>query len=81
MASPRWRFYGLGRGLGSNEKVEMTLCTKLGEGHMGLIYFSPLALFDMRRPRAHRGPAFEPRSVVAHVKLGNYRFVTQHGAL
>ena len=38
MASPRWRFYGLGRGLGSNEKVEMTLSARLGEGRMGLIY-------------------------------------------
>ena len=38
MASPRWRFCGLGRGLGSNEKVEMTLSTRLGEGLMGLIY-------------------------------------------
>ena len=38
MASPRWRFYGLDRGLGSNEKVEMILSTRLGEGHMGLIY-------------------------------------------
>ena len=37
MVSPRWRFYGLGRGLGSNEKVEMTLSAKLGEGRMGLI--------------------------------------------
>ena len=25
LASPRWRFCGFGRGLGSNEKVEMTL--------------------------------------------------------
>ena len=42
LASPRWRFYGLGRGLGSNEKVEMTLSARLGEGRMGLIYvFSP----------------------------------------
>ena len=43
-ASPRWRFCGLGRGLGSNEKVEMTypLWGKLGEGHTGLIcVFSP----------------------------------------
>ena len=38
MASPRWRFYGLGRVLGSNEKVEMTLSARLGEGRMGLIY-------------------------------------------
>ena len=37
MAFPRWRFYGLGRGLGSNEKVEMTLSARLGEGRMGLI--------------------------------------------
>ena len=37
MASPRWRFCGLGRGLGSNEKVEMTLSARLGEGHMRLI--------------------------------------------
>ena len=37
MASPQWRFYGLGRGLGSNEKVEMTLSTRLGEGRTGLI--------------------------------------------
>jgi len=37
MASPRWRFYGLGRGLGSNKKVEMTQSTRLGEGCMGLI--------------------------------------------
>ena len=37
MASPRWRFYGFGRGLGSNEKVEMTLSARLGEDRMGLI--------------------------------------------
>ena len=37
MASPRWRFYGLGTGLGSNKKVEMTLSARLGEGRMGLI--------------------------------------------
>ena len=36
--SPRWRFCGLGKGLGSNEKVEMTLSTRLGEGRTGLIY-------------------------------------------
>ena len=44
LASPRWRFYGLSRDLGSNEKVEMTLSARLGEGHMGLIYVFPLAL-------------------------------------
>ena len=38
MASPRWRFCGLGKGLGSNEKVEMTLSARLGEGRTGLIY-------------------------------------------
>ena len=38
MASPQWRFCGLGRGLGSNEKVEMTLSVRLGEGCTGLIY-------------------------------------------
>ena len=38
MASPRWRFCGLGRGLGLNEKVKMTLSVILGEGRMGLIY-------------------------------------------
>ena len=37
MASSRWRFYGLDRDLGSNEKVEMTLSTRLGEGRTGLI--------------------------------------------
>ena len=30
--------------------------------------FSPLALFDMKRPRALRGSAFEPRSVAAHIE-------------
>ena len=35
MASPRWRFCGLGRGLGSNEKVEMTL-SALGPMGRGL---------------------------------------------
>ena len=30
--------------------------------------FSPLALFDARQPRALRGPAFEPRSVVARIE-------------
>ena len=29
---------GLVRGLGSNEKVEMTQSTRPGEGRMGLIY-------------------------------------------
>ena len=38
MASPRWRFYGLGRGLGSNEKDEMTRSTGPGEGRTVLIY-------------------------------------------
>ena len=37
MASPQWRFCGLGRGLGSNKKVEMTLSARLGEGRTGLI--------------------------------------------
>ena len=44
MASPRWRFYGFGRGLGSNKKVEMTLSARLGEGLTGLICVFPLAL-------------------------------------
>ena len=39
LASPRWRFCGLGRGLGSNKKVEMTLSARLGEGRTGLICF------------------------------------------
>ena len=43
-ASPRWRFCGLGRGLGSNKKVEMTLSARLGEGHIRLISVFPLAL-------------------------------------
>ena len=30
--------------------------------------FLPWLLFDMGRPRALRGPAFEPRSVIAHVE-------------
>ena len=38
MASPRWRFCGLGIGLGSNEKVKMTLSARLDEGRTGLIY-------------------------------------------
>ena len=35
LASPRWRFYGFGRGLGSNEKVKMTL-SALGQTERGL---------------------------------------------
>ena len=57
------------------------LRSRLGQGHYGSSVFSPLALFDARWPRALRGPAFEPRSVVAHVEWGNYHFVTQHEAL
>ena len=44
LASPRWRFYGLGSRLGSNEKVEMTLSAskRVGQRPLGLIYgFSP----------------------------------------
>ena len=37
LASPRWRFCGFGRGLGSNEKVEMTLSAsgQIGRGLHG----------------------------------------------
>ena len=37
LASPRWRFCGFGRGLGSNEKVEMTLSAsgQTGRGPLG----------------------------------------------
>ena len=62
---------GLARGLGSNEKVEMTLSAlrQTGRGpHGAHLRFSPLALFDVGRLEALRGPAFEPRSVVAHVE-------------
>ena len=44
MASPRWRFYGLGRGLGLNEKVEMTLSAlgQTGRGpHGAHLHFLP----------------------------------------
>ena len=56
MASPRWRFYGLGRGLVSNEKVEMTLSARLGEGRTGLIcIFLPwLCLMWGGKPFMHR---------------------------
>ena len=65
MASPQWGFYGLGLRLGSNEKVEMTLSAskRVEQRPLGLICVFSLALFDVRRPRALRGLAFEPRSV------------------
>ena len=62
---------GLVRGLGSNEKDEMTLSAsgQTGQGlHGAHLRFSPLALFDVGQPRALRGIAFEPWSVVAHVE-------------
>ena len=51
LASPRWRFCGFGRGLGSNKKVEMTL-SALGQtgcgSHRAHLCFSLLALFNTR---------------------------------
>ena len=44
LASPRWRFCGFGRGLGSNEKVEMTLSALglTGRGPLGAhLHFLP----------------------------------------
>ena len=44
LASPRWRFYGLGSRSGPNEKVEMTLyaSNRVGRRSLGLIcVFSP----------------------------------------
>ena len=71
LASPRWEFYGLGLRLGSNEKVEMSLsASERGRARATRAHlrFSPLALFDARRPQALRGLAFEPRSVVSYVE-------------
>jgi len=53
LASPRWRFCGHGSRLGSNEKVsDDPVCfeadwARAAGAHP---YFSPLALFDVRRP-------------------------------
>ena len=62
---------GFARGLGLNKKVEMTL-SALGQTERGPhgahLRFSSLALFDMGRPRALHGSAFEPRLVIAHVE-------------
>ena len=85
LASPRWRFYGFGLGLDSNEeKVETPLpASERGRaGPLGarLGYFS-LALFDARRPRALRGPAYEPRSFVARIERGDCHFMTRHEVL
>ena len=55
LASPRWRFYGLGSRLGSNKNVEMTLSAFkwVGRRPLGLIYiFSPSS--------GRRGAALSP---------------------
>ena len=60
-------------------KVEMSLsASERGRARAtgAHLCFSPLALFDARRPRALRGVAFEPQSVTAHIKLDNYHFMT-----
>ena len=66
------------------EKVETPLpASERGRaGPLGarLSYFS-LALFDARRPRALRGPAYEPRSFVARIERGDCHFMTRHEVL
>ena len=60
---------GMARGLGSNEKVDpVCFGAAWARAAQGSSTFSPLALFDVRQPRALRVSAFEPRSVVAHVE-------------
>ena len=84
LTSPRWRFYGLGSRLGSNEKgLEVPVHFWAGSGKAigAHLCFSPLALLDVRWPQALRGPAFEPRSVAAHIEWDDYHFVTRHEAL
>ena len=84
LASPRRRFCGFGLRLelskkGQDVPVRFWAGSSKAVGtHLG---FSPLALFDVRRPWALRGSAFEPRSIAAHIEWGDYRFVTRHEAL
>ena len=75
---------GLARGWNRTRKVEMSLsASERGRARpLGLIsVFSPLALFEVRQPRALRGPTFKPRSFVARIERGDCRFVTRHEAL
>ena len=81
MASPRWRFYGFGRGIGSNEKVEMTLSVRLGEGYTGLIcIFLPCLYLMWGSLEPFVGQPLNPDRLLLMFEWGNCRFVTQHGA-
>ena len=82
MASPQLGFCGLGSRLGSNEKVEMTLSAskRVRQRPLGIICVFPLALFDVRRPRAFRGPAFEPWSVGLLILSREARALEPYGA-